>query len=291
MDTLDFIKDLQEARMTRNANNQRVLTYTDCCERLYLSMLVLELLYKFKSYRPQAQAYAKKTVSHDSYKHFRMNSTDLYNFIHFVTGDDDALSKLKDPGSALALRKSTTLPTMAVNRYISTVSSGTNRNASQTFIQIESALRITNTDYKAIRRGLFNLSSMQQIDIKKLVTRLLIASRAKLRSSDIISYLESLAADKALEVGGVPDNEPTVSVPDIVPSGRDLQMYRYFVGTQNLQLTKKFLELAKQGKPIPAPMVQAYLPAIKMLDDIVKAGPSFVSSVRNTHNRAKKYLK
>lgn len=288
---MDFIKDLHEARMTRNANNQRVLTYTDCCERLYLSMLVMELLDKFPAYKPQAKAYATKTVSRDSYKHFRMNGTDLYNFIHFVIGDDAALSKLKDPGSALALRKSTTLPTMAVNRYISSISSGNNRNAAQTFIQVESALRITNTDYKAIRRGLFNLSSMQQINVKKLVTRLLIAARAKLRSSDIITYLESLAADKNLEVGGVTDNEPTVSVPDIVPTGRDLQMYRYFVGTENLQLTKKFLELAKQGKPVPGAMVQAYLPAIKMLDDIVKAGPSFVSSVRNTHKRAKKYLK
>jgi len=288
---MDFIKDIHEARMTRNANNQRVLTYTDCCERLYLSMLVLELLDKFPAYKPQAKAYARLTATHDSYKHFRMSGTDLYNFIHFVTGDDSSLGKLKDPGAALALRKTTTLPTMAVNRYISSVAAGTNSNQAQTFIKVETALRITNTDYKGIRRGLFNLRSLQQAEIKKLVTRLLIAARAKLRSSDIITYLESLAADKNLEVGGVTDNEPTVSVPDIVPTGRDLQMYRYFVGTENLQLTKKFLELAKQGKQIQGPMVQAYLPAIKMLDDIVKAGPSFVSAVRNTHNRAKKYLK
>ena len=288
---MDFIKELHEARMTRNANNQRVLTYTDCCERLYLSLLVLELLDKFPSHKAKAKAYAKLTATHDNYKHFRMSGTDLYNFIHFVTGDDVALGKLKNPGSALATRKTTTLPTMAVNRYITTVGNNTNKNASQTFIKVESSLRITNTDYKAIRRGLFNLSNMTPIEIKKLVTRLLIASRAKLRSSDIITYLEALASDKNLEVSGVADNEPTVSVPDISTTGRDLQMYRYFVGTENLQLTKKFLELAKAGKPIPAQMVQAYLPAIKMLDDIVKAGPSFVSAVRNTHNRAKKYLK
>ena len=44
---LEFMQDLQEARMTRNENNQRVLTYTDCCERLYLSLLVVDLLRRF----------------------------------------------------------------------------------------------------------------------------------------------------------------------------------------------------------------------------------------------------
>ena len=51
-------------------------------------------------------------------------------------------------------------------------------------------------------------------------------------------------------------------------------------------MTKQFLELAKNGKSIPANVVQAYLPAIVMLDNIVKGGPSFISLLRTLENRA-----
>jgi len=54
---------------------------------------------------------------------------------------------------------------------------------------------------------------------------------------------------------------------------RDLLLYRMIVGQSNMMLTKKFLELALNGKSVPSSMVKGYLPALKMLDDIVTAGP------------------
>ena len=33
-----------------------------------------------------------------------MYSTDLYNFVYFVTGDEEAINKLKDPKSAMEMR-------------------------------------------------------------------------------------------------------------------------------------------------------------------------------------------
>ena len=77
-------------------------------------------------------------------------------------------------------------------------------------------------------------------------------------------------------------------MPDIEVTGKDLAGYRYLVGSKNLMMTKKFLELAKDGKSIPPQMVQAYLPAITMIDNIVKAGPGFVQMLRTLENRAKK---
>ena len=52
-------------------------------------------------------------------------------------------------------------------------------------------------------------------------------------------------------------------------------------------LTKKFLELAKNNKSVPANILQAYMPAIVMIDNIVKAGPGFVQMLRTLENRAK----
>ena len=69
---------------------------------------------------------------------------------------------------------------------------------------------------------------------------------------------------------------------------KDLALYRYLVGDKNLALTKKFLEQAKDGKAASANMVAAYLPAIKLIDDIVSAGPAYVQQLRAIHKRAKK---
>ena len=93
---LEFLEELYEARMTRNSGDTAKLTFNDCCERLYLSLLVLELLRQYPKYTSASRAYAKATKA-VNYNRFQMQGTDLHNFIYFVNGDDEALSKLKDP--------------------------------------------------------------------------------------------------------------------------------------------------------------------------------------------------
>lgn len=290
---MDFIKELHEARMTRANGSLKTLTYTDCCERAYLTMLILEVLRRFPNTAPYAHGYGKKTSGYDSYKHFRMSSTDLYNFVYFVIGDDDALNKLKDPGAARKMRASTHFPTMAFNRYVKRLSGGYSpiQQDQTDILNMESALHITNADYKNIRRNIFSFNIVSTKTKKETITRLLFAARAKLRSSDIIQYLEELSAERDLEVYKISDPEPTVSVPDLATTGADLIAYKYIVGTKNLMMAKKFLELAKDGKSIPANMVQAYLPAIQLVDNIVKGGPSFIQMLRVLENRAKNSTK
>ena len=285
---MDFIKELHEARLTRQGGALKSLTYTDCCERAYLTMLILEVLRRFPNSAPYAHGYGKKTASHDNYKHFRMSATDLYNFVYFIIGDDDALNKLKDPGAARRMRTSVQFPTLAFNRYVSKLSTGTvsSLNDQQTFLNIESALKISNSDYKAVRRNIFSFQSLSKNSKKQLVTRLLHAARAKLRNSDIIQYLEELSAEGDLEVYKVNDPEPKVSIPDIAVTGADMAGYLRLVGSRNLMLTKKFLELAKNGKSVPANVLQAYMPAIIILDNIAKGGTGFVNALRALENRA-----
>ena len=284
---LEFLSELYEARMTRNSGDTAKLTYNDCCERLYLTLLVLELLSKYPKYMPYAKAYAKKTKD-VNYKRFQMHGTDLHNFIYFVNGDDEALAKLKDPDSARMVARRTTLPLNNINRYLTTLSQGLVSRPNETFMSIESALKISNADYKATRRYLQNFSGLNTFDKKKVATRLAIASRAKLRSSDIIIYMEELLAERDLETRSVKDNEPTISSPDIAVTGPDLSYYRFLVGARNLVGTKKFLELARSGNSIPSTFVKQYLPAIVLIDDIVKAGPGYVQMLRSLQKRAKR---
>lgn len=289
---MDFIKDLYEARMTRNENNVKVLTYTDCCERLYLSLLVLELLQAYPQHKSAAQRYARKTTVYTGYDKFSMSSTDLYNFIYFVRGTKEDVSKLKDPDAAWTMREHTTLPTMAVNRYLQQLANGaTPDQVSALFMKVESSLHISNSAYKAARRNLMGYAKLDHRARQDLVSVLLLACRAKLRNSDIIADLEKLAADRHLETARVADNEPTVSVPDISMTGQDLALYRYIVGSKNLHMAKLFVEQAKQGKSTNGQMNKAYMPAVEMLDDIITAGPAYIQQLRALHRRAKKNQK
>lgn len=285
---MEFIKDLHEARMTKDNGSSRKLTYTDCGERAYLTLLALETMRQYPDFKGYVQRYCKKTSGFERYKFYRIMGTDLYNFIYFLVGDDSAQDKLKDPGAAKKLKAKTVLPVAAINRYINALAQSKEPSqVSQMFLSIEGSLNVTNADYKAIRRNLVQYVRLTRAEKRLLVTRLIFAVRAKLRSSDIIEDFEKFASVKDLEKTNVVDPEPTVSRPDIATKSGDLALYKYLVGSKNLALTKLFLAMAKDGKAASSNMVQAYLPAIEMIDDIVQGGPAYVQQLRSLQKRAK----
>ena len=284
-----FIKELHEARMTRDNGSARKLTYSDCCERLYLMLLILETMRQFPDYQKVVQKYAQKTVGFETYRYYRIMGTDLYNFIYFLVGGDSAQDKLKDPKAAKVLKKNTKIPVLDLNRYIRALANGTaNINASPLFVRLESALRITNSDYKAVRRSITDWSRQTRSDKRLVATRLIFAARAKLRSSDFQDDFERWAAIKNMEVASAVDPEPTVSTPDLAGTTRQYALYKYIVGDKNLALTKRFLQNAQNGQAASGNMLKAYMPAIQMIDDIVQAGPAYVNNLRALHKRAKK---
>tara|TARA_B110000503_G_scaffold97521_1_gene146356 strand:+ start:774 stop:1712 length:939 start_codon:yes stop_codon:yes gene_type:complete len=289
VESYSFLRDLYESRMTKDNGNSKKLTYTDCGERMYLTLLALETMRQYPDFKGYVERYCKKTAGFELYKMYRIMGTDLYNFIYFLVGNDSAQAKLKDPEAAKRLKETTNIPTAAINRYINAVAQGKEPvQINSMFMAIESGINITNVDYKAIRRNLANYAKLTRAERRLVSTRLIFAVRAKLRSSDIIEDFEKFAAVKDLEKANVTDPEPTISTPDIATKPSQLALYRYLVGDKNLALTKKFLEQARDGKAASANMVAAYLPAIKMIDDLVQAGPAYVQQLRALHKRAKR---
>ena len=63
--------------------------------------------------------------------------------------------------------------------------------------------------------------------------------------------------------------------------------YRVLVGASNVRRAKVAADMIKQGKAVPAPVMQAYAPVIRMIDDIVKGGYTFVRLLQTIHDRAK----
>ena len=289
---MQFIEEIHEARMTRDASNARVLTYTDCCERLYLSLLIVELLRRFPKYSSIASDYASRTARYANYNSFKAGGTDLYNFMYFVSGPEEAQNKLKNPGAAKEMRKRTYFSTLQVNGYLTAIGHGNNpSNSLSILLSAEQSLNITNSDYKDLRRVIHNFSNLSTTEKKKNVTRLLYATRAKLRSSDIIDNLEKLAVDGNFETGLVKDNEPTISLPDIPIVAKDTINYRYLVGTRNIMLAQRFINLASKGSSVPGAFIKGYMPIIRMVHDIVTAGPAFINQLKVLHKRAQKSTK
>jgi len=289
---MDFIKEITEARMTRTESNTRRYSYRDCCERAYLILLVLEMMRKFPKYNNAAKKYARDTSKFSNYDRFRSSATDLYNFIYFIVGDDEAMEKLRDPEDAKKVRAQTTLPLMAVNRYVSKIAQGQEPTAaSEMFIKLESVLRINSSNYKRIRRTVTNLDRTSSKDIKEAATKLLYAARARLRSSDIIQSLEALAAERDLETARVKDTTPVISRPDSVIDNTDLVYLQKLVGKNKLFLAIKYIELSQQGKTIPSSVARAFDPAIQLLVDIVKGGPSYVERLQQLQKLAKQQRK
>lgn len=290
---MEFLKDLQEARMTRNANNQRMLTYTDCKERAYLTLLMLQAMRYFPSHIDLAAKYAYKTVMYREYQRFRVDGTDLYNLFYFITGDETALGKLKDPGSAAIERRKTLLSIGKLNGYLRKLGSAEKPSARDYEILsiIERELGIRNSDYKEIRRRLVSFDTDTPKEKQTTITRLLFAGRAKLTDGDFLQQFTKLTLDKGLENTKLTSPEPVVSTPDVNVPMEDLRNYRFLVSTSQIPFVGKFLQSARGGKAIVANFTQAYLPIIVMIDDIVRAGPAYIEQLKQVHNRAKRDLR
>lgn len=289
---MDFIKEIQEARMTRTESNTKKLSYTDCCERAYLCLLILETLRKFPRYSDKAKLYAKNTTRYTGYDYFRSTASDLYNFIYFIVGDEKAMEKLREPDDARELRNKTVFPQMRVNGYLNSIAIGSKpRQVSELFIKLESVFGIKSADYKLIRRLVTNFDKARPGDVSKAVTKLLYASRTRLRSSDIISDLESLAAERNLENPNVKDKQPPVTRVDQVVDNKDYIYLQKLVGTQNLYLAIKYIELSKRGSVIPSNMAKAMNPAIEVLLDIIRGGPTYTQRLLELQKLANKEQK
>ena len=284
----EFLNDLTEARMTRNSNNQRMLTYTDCKERAYLIILMMQVMRYYRTYRETVGHYAHKTVMYREYNKLRVDGSDLYNLFYFITGDEKAIGKLKDPGSASKERNKTLISVGNLNGYLrrmKRLESPTSIDDKDLF-QLERELGINNADYKTLRRRISTYGTDTQKERATTITRLLFAGRAKLSDSDFLHYFSRLALDKNLEDFTKTDPEFDPSTPDLVTQS-DVINYRLLVDVSRLPYIAKFLESARAGRSVVAQFVQAYAPLIIMLDDIVKAGPTYINQLKILHNRAK----
>ena len=287
-ESYSFLREIHESRHTRNTANHKTLTANDCAERIYLTILCIEMMRHSKSSQVWTRKYVNQTRGFDDFKVFRLNGTDLYNYMYFIFSKE-GYKKLKDPESALKVKDTLKVPSKALNQYLVDIAKGEEPTMVTRFLMnLEAGLKITNPDYKNIRRSLSDWKDSKLKPKQIAATKLLFAARAKLRATDVIDDFSKWVQLTNAETYDVVDNEPVVSVPDITTTTDDLAVYRYLVGSQNMAMLKEFLKHAKDGRSVSAPIMKAYLPIIQMVDDIVQGGPGFVQNLKVLRSRAQK---
>lgn len=275
-----FLQYVSEGRVVRRQSDLQRYTFQEITERIYLSFLTLILLRNFAQTQGFVKQYATDTLAYGSFDRVRSTSNDLHNMMAVVAGDPEITKKLANKNAAMALRQRQTVPVLAIRRYLRDF-----RNSYSFLTSLETALGITNADYKNLRRAISDYAQLDTRRKKATTTRLLQALKAKLSGTDLQRKAQEFADKQKLELDNVVDAERTVPGAEMTPD--EMTGYRVLVGASNVRRAKIAADMVKQGKAVPAPVMQAYVPVIKMVDDIVKGGYTFVKLLQTIHDRAR----
>jgi len=281
-----FLKYVVEGRIVRRPGDLQRYTFQEICEKIYLSFLGISLLKNFSQTANWVKSYSRETITYGDFDKVRYSANDLHNMLAVVDGDSAITQKLSNKNAAMALRQRISLPTLAVKRYLRMLNSDYEFLAS-----LERALQIKSTDYKNLRLAIASFNTLDGRRKKVAVTRLLQAVRAKLSGTDIARKVEEFSKKQKFELDNVVDAEVEMDADKTELSGAELNAYRILVGPSNVRRAKMAVDMAKDGKGLPSNIVSAYLPIMKMVDDIIGGGYTFVKLVQSIHERAKKARK
>ena len=281
-----FLKYVVEGRIVRRPGDLQRYTFQEICEKIYLSFLGISLLKNFSQTANWVKSYSRETITYGDFDKVRYSANDLHNMLAVVDGDSAITQKLSNKNAALALRQRLSLPTLAVKRYLRMLNSDYEFLAS-----LERSLQIKSTDYKNLRLAIASFNTLDGRRKKVAVTRLLQAVRAKLSGTDIARKVEEFSKKQKFELNNVVDAEVEMDADKTELSGAELNAYRILVGPSNVRRAKMAVDMAKDGKGLPSNIVSAYLPIMKMVDDIIGGGYTFVKLVQSIHERAKKARK
>ena len=282
-----FIDYITEGKMIRNSDGVSRLSFTDAADLVLLYFLALHVMRHYPS-RRFVQTYSDEVLKWQNWDYFRSSANDFYGLLNIVNGDEGIVGKLSNPKAAMQLRKRTHFPTLTAKRLLRSFSKD-----APSIMDANDLLRIDNSlpnsKYGSLRRRIANYAKLTPQDRRRAVTELELALKARGRNSDIVDYYILFVQDYDLESTQVKDTELTVSVADPIPADtKDIQMLRMLgVPSKDLPFAYKVLNMTSRGLGIPPRFAQAYAPIMRIIDDIIKAGPGYVNLLKQVHNRAR----
>ena len=277
-----FIQYVAEARVVRRQSDLERYTFDEITERIYLSFLALSLMKNYSQTAGFVKTYATQTVSSGNFDRVRTTANDLANMMAVVVGNKEIVMKLANKNQAMAQRERRSVPELSIRRYLRTLT-----DDYKFLTELERALGISNSAYRNLRRAIGDYINLDSRSKQVTVTRLLQALKAKLAGTDIQRKAQEFADKQKLELDNVIDAERK-GVPGSELTPDEMAAYRVLVGASNVRRAKVAVDMIKQGKAVPAPIMAAYAPIVQMIDDIAKGGFTYVRLLQSIRDRAKK---
>ena len=184
---MPFLQYVNEARVVRRQNDLQRYTFQDIQERVYLSFMILSLLKTNPDTESWARSYADQTMTYSGFELVRSSANDLHNMLAVIDGREDIVKKLKNSGQAEALRQRNTLPTLAVKRYLRKL-----EDDYRFLTQLENNLKITNAEYRQLRRSVSDFDRLDKGSKRKVTNKLLNLARNLLPGTDLTRKLKEI---------------------------------------------------------------------------------------------------
>jgi hypothetical protein len=184
---MPFLQYVNEARVIRRQTDLERYSFQEIQERIYISFLALSLLHSNQKTQSWAKSYADQTMVYGGFDAVRSSANDLHNMLAVIDGRIEIVKKLRNPGQAEALRQRNTLPTLAVKRYLRKL-----EDDYHFLSQLENNLRISNSEYKHLRRGISDFNRLDSTSKKKIVKKILNLAQNLLPGTDITRKLKEI---------------------------------------------------------------------------------------------------
>ena len=162
---LDFINEIAESRIYRNADGLKGKTAEDIARIAFLTVMMLEVLRTVS--KASAKSYAQKTLPFQSFKGMRTSATDLHNLLVALANQDEYENKIKT-------NYNINVPGLQFKRYLRDVDNGyknipMDRNF---FLELERYFKISDSNLKDIRRHVMDWHRTSDAEKRTVVRKI-----------------------------------------------------------------------------------------------------------------------
>jgi hypothetical protein len=143
---LDFIQELNEARMYRGTDTLKGKKADDLAKVAFLMIMMLEILRDLDA--DFVKKYAYETMSYDNFEHMRSNATDLHNLLVVLSNQTNFEDKIK-------VNPKISAPILQLKRYLRDLTNHSKDHSQdrQMFMKLEGFFNISDSIVKHIRRS------------------------------------------------------------------------------------------------------------------------------------------
>lgn len=164
---LDFVQELTEARLYKNADTLAGKSIEELARSAYLMVLILELMRVDDTYNTWIRNYTRDTNNYGQFEKMRPGATDLHNLFAILATQSEYKDKI-------TLNAGISLPILQSKRWLKTIENKDYnlRDSSEYVLKLESFLKIPNGRLKDFRRDVLSAVKGSKTDQRRIHTEL-----------------------------------------------------------------------------------------------------------------------